>query len=41
MLSLAALYYLLGETAAAERRHGAALKFIRRHGLHTHLETFT
>jgi tetratricopeptide (TPR) repeat protein len=41
MLSLGALYYLTGETARAERQHGAAMKFIRRHGLHTHLETFT
>lgn len=41
MLSLAQLYYLTGRTAEAERRHAAALAFIRRHGLHTHLETFT
>lgn len=41
LLSLANLYYLMGETARAERRHAAALAFIRRHGLHTHLETFT
>jgi len=41
LLSLATLYYLKGETAKAERRHDTALAFIRRHGLHTHLETFT
>ena len=41
MLSMATLHYLMGETAKAERRHDAALEFIRRHGLHTHLETFT
>lgn len=41
MLSLAQLYYLTGETARAERQHAAAMKHIRRHGLHTHLETFT
>ena len=41
LLSLATLYYLTGETARAERQHDAALKFIRSHGLHTHLETFT
>jgi len=29
------------ETARAEKQHAAALKFIRSHGLHTHLETFT
>ncbi|OIO01137.1 MAG: hypothetical protein AUJ51_08905 [Elusimicrobia bacterium CG1_02_56_21] len=40
-LSLATLYYLRGETAKAERQHDRALKFIRSHGLHTHLETFT
>lgn len=41
LLSLAALYYLTGETARAEKQHGAAMKFIRLHGLHTHLEVFT
>ncbi len=41
LLSLAALYYLMGETAKAERQHDTALKFIRSQGLHTHLETFT
>ncbi|OGR41455.1 MAG: hypothetical protein A2X35_10630 [Elusimicrobia bacterium GWA2_61_42] len=41
MLSLGTLYYLKGETTRAERQHDAAMKFIRRHGLHTHLETFT
>ena len=41
MLSLAALYYLMGETAKAESQHDAAMKFIRLHGLHTHLEVFT
>jgi len=41
LLSLSALYYLTGGTARAERQHAAALKFIRSHGLHTHLETFT
>jgi tetratricopeptide (TPR) repeat protein len=41
LLSLAALYYLMGQTARAEAQHAAALKFIGRHGLHTHLETFT
>ncbi len=41
LLSLAALYYLMGETARAEKQHDAAMKFIRMHGLHTHLEVFT
>jgi len=41
LLSLSYLQYLKGETVLAERTHSAALKFIRRHGLHTHLETFT
>ena len=41
LLSLAQLYYLTGETAKAEAQHSAAMKHIRRHGLHTHLETFT
>ncbi|OGS11333.1 MAG: hypothetical protein A2234_10750 [Elusimicrobia bacterium RIFOXYA2_FULL_58_8] len=41
LLSLAALYFLTGKTAQAERRHNAALKFIRSHNMHTHLETFT
>jgi tetratricopeptide (TPR) repeat protein len=41
LLSLSNLYYLMGETARAEKQHAAALKFIRLHGLHTHLETFT
>ncbi len=41
LLSLGALYYLMGQTAQAERQHETALKFIRSHGLHTHLETFT
>ncbi len=41
MLSLAQLYYLMGKTALAESQHAAAMKHIRRHGLHTHLETFT
>lgn len=41
LLSLSSLYYLLGRTAQAERQYDAALKFIRSHGLHTHLETFT
>jgi len=41
LLSLAALYYLMGETARAEKQHDAAMKFIRQHGLHTHLEVFT
>lgn len=41
LLSLSSLYYLMGETARAESQHAAALKFIRSHGLHTHLETFT
>lgn len=41
LLSLASLYYLTGETARAENQHAAALAFIKRHGLHTHLETFT
>lgn len=41
MLSLAQLYYLTGQTARAERQHAAAMTHIRRHGLHTHLETFT
>ncbi|MBI4351501.1 MAG: tetratricopeptide repeat protein [Elusimicrobia bacterium] len=41
LLSLGALHYLMGKTAQAERLHAAALKFIRKHGLHTHLETFT
>ncbi|MDA8131479.1 MAG: tetratricopeptide repeat protein [Elusimicrobia bacterium] len=41
LLSLAQLYYLTGETARAEARHDAAMRHIRRHGLHTHLETFT
>ena len=41
LLSLANLYYLMGETAKAEHQHDVALSFIRRHGLHTHLETFT
>ncbi|HAT73230.1 MAG TPA: hypothetical protein DCS63_10490 [Elusimicrobia bacterium] len=41
LLSLANLYYLMGQTARAEAQHAAAFKFIKRHGLHTHLETFT
>jgi len=41
LLSLANLYYLMGRTARAEAQHAAALKFIKRHALHTHLETFT
>ena len=41
LLALSSLYYLQGHTAQAERQHAAALKFIRSHGLHTHLETFT
>lgn len=41
LLSLANLYYLTGQTAKAEAQHAAALAHIRRHGLHTHLETFT
>jgi tetratricopeptide (TPR) repeat protein len=41
LLSLANLYYLMGQTASAERRHSAALSHIRKHNLHTHLETFT
>ncbi|MDA8244708.1 MAG: tetratricopeptide repeat protein [Elusimicrobia bacterium] len=41
LLSLAQLYYLTGETSRAEGQHAAAMKHIRRHGLHTHLETFT
>lgn len=41
LLALANLYYLLGDTQQAERRHDLALKFIRAHGLHTHLEIFT
>lgn len=41
LLSLSALYYLMGQTAQAERQHDTAMKFIRSHGLHTHLETFT
>ncbi len=41
LLSLANLYYLMGHTARAEEQHSAAMKHIRRHGLHTHLETFT
>jgi tetratricopeptide (TPR) repeat protein len=41
LLSLANLCYLTGETARAEKQHAAAMKHIRRHGLHTHLETFT
>jgi len=41
LLSLSTLYYLMGETARAERQHDGAMKHIRRHGLHTHLETFT
>lgn len=41
LLSLANLYYLMGETARAEAQHSAALSHIRRHHLHTHLETFT
>lgn len=41
MLSLANLYYLMGRTASAEEQHAAAMRHIRRHGLHTHLETFT
>ncbi|HAN05355.1 MAG: hypothetical protein A2X29_11675 [Elusimicrobia bacterium GWA2_64_40] len=41
LLSLANLYYLTGQTARAEAQHAAAMKHIRRHHLHTHLETFT
>ncbi len=41
MLSLSALYYLTGDVPKAERQHALAMKFIRRHGLHTHLEVFT
>jgi len=41
LLSLANLYYLTGQTARAEKQHAAAMKHIRAHGLHTHLETFT
>lgn len=41
LLSLANLYYLMGETARAEKQHAAAMAHIRRHALHTHLETFT
>ena len=41
LLSLANLYYLTGQTAKAEAQHAAAMKHIRRHNLHTHLETFT
>jgi tetratricopeptide (TPR) repeat protein len=41
LLSLANLYYLLGQTARAEQQHAAAMCHIRRHALHTHLETFT
>ncbi|MDD2804556.1 MAG: tetratricopeptide repeat protein [Elusimicrobiales bacterium] len=41
LLSLANLYYLTGDTARAERQHAAAMKHIRKHNLHTHLETFT
>ncbi len=41
MLSLAELYYLMGQTARAEKQHAAAMRHIRNHGLHTHLETFT
>ncbi len=41
LLSLASLYYLMGETARAEKQHAAAMSHIRRHSLHTHLETFT
>ena len=40
-LSLATLYYLAGDTVKAEKAHESAMKFIRLHGLHTHLETFT
>ena len=41
LLSLANLYYLTGQTAKAEAQHALAMKHIHRHGLHTHLETFT
>ena len=41
LLSLANLYYLMGQTAKAEAQHAAAMRHIRAHGLHTHLETFT
>jgi len=41
LLSLANLSYLMGQTARAERQHAAALSHIRKHNLHTHLETFT
>ncbi|OGR75476.1 MAG: hypothetical protein A2X32_13250 [Elusimicrobia bacterium GWC2_64_44] len=41
LLSLANLYYLTGQTASAERQHDVAMSHIRKHNLHTHLETFT
>jgi len=41
LLSLANLYYLTGQTNKAEAQHAQAMNHIRRHGLHTHLETFT
>ncbi|MBI5744302.1 MAG: tetratricopeptide repeat protein [Elusimicrobia bacterium] len=41
LLSLANLYYLTGKTVKAEAQHAAAMQHIRRHNLHTHLETFT
>ena len=41
MLSQAQLLYLLGKTEEAEKAHEKAMEHIRRHGLHTHLESFT
>jgi len=41
MLSSAQLLYLQGKTPEAEKSHAAAMEHIRRHNLHTHLETFT
>ncbi|MBO4555809.1 MAG: hypothetical protein J5706_03545 [Elusimicrobiales bacterium] len=41
MLSQAQLLYLTGKTEQAEEAHSAAMEHIRKHGLHTHLETFT
>lgn len=40
-LSQAQLLYLLGKTAQAEKAHEEAMEHIKKHKLHTHLESFT
>jgi len=41
MLSAAKKEYLSGETDKAEKSYSLAMDFIKKHGLHTHLEQFT